>query len=467
MGPMKEDTTAPVKTGPRRPEGGTTLIVLVGLAIALLLSTALLNELRSGALLSETTLLYATLLFYVGAAALYLGFGVRGTEGYLRWASISTWLGLAANTAVVARHWYQAGHPPLTNLYETLLSFVWAVAVLTVVAERRYGVRVIGMITMPLAIAGVVLMEQLRTEVHPLSPLLQSNWLQVHVTLAILAYAACAVSFALAIMFLIQDRVETRTFLAIASAGTLAIYASIVVASVEKWGGLAGTGWAEIAIGHGLRLKAPLALLSWSMMAALAVVATPAVCCALGYRNWSERLVAVANRSLLAGILLQGLSLAVLLRLTGPSAAAGSGWLPTALGSSPFVLTGLVSSLLIAVFFLVLAWRRTELERLLPAAELLDRVTYRTICLAFPLLTLTIATGAYWANQAWGSYWSWDPKETWAVITWLVYALYLHMRITVGWRGRRAAYFAIAGFAVVIFTFFGVSYLLRGMHAFL
>ena len=107
------------------------------------------------------------------------------------------------------------------------------------------------------------------------------------------------------------------------------------------------------------------------------------------------------------------------------------------------------------------------MERLLPAADLLDRITYRAICVAFPLLTLTIATGAYWANQAWGSYWNWDPKETWAAITWLVYALYLHMRITIGWRGRRAAYFAIAGFAVVIFTFFGVTYLLRGMHAFL
>ena len=77
-----------------------------------------------------------------------------------------------------------------------------------------------------------------------------------------------------------------------------------------------------------------------------------------------------------------------------------------------------------------------------------------------------IATGAYWANRTWGSYWSWDPKETWAAITWLVYAGYLHMRITRGWRGRRAAYFAILGFGVVIFTFLGVTYLLPGLHAY-
>ena len=107
-----------------------------------------------------------------------------------------------------------------------------------------------------------------------------------------------------------------------------------------------------------------------------------------------------------------------------------------------------------------------DLQALLPSADTLDRVTYKTICIAFPLLTFMIATGAYWANRTWGSYWSWDPKETWAAITWLVYAGYLHMRITRGWRGRRAAYFAILGFGVVIFTFLGVTYLLPGLHAY-
>jgi cytochrome c-type biogenesis protein CcsB len=93
-------------------------------------------------------------------------------------------------------------------------------------------------------------------------------------------------------------------------------------------------------------------------------------------------------------------------------------------------------------------------------------VTYKTIGIAFPLLTLMIAAGAYWANRTWGSYWSWDPKETWAAITWFVYAIYLHMRLTRGMRGRVAAYFAVGGFVVVMFTFFGVTYLLPGLHAY-
>jgi cytochrome c-type biogenesis protein CcsB len=126
------------------------------------------------------------------------------------------------------------------------------------------------------------------------------------------------------------------------------------------------------------------------------------------------------------------------------------------------MLSGVFASLL----YLMLDWRRADLERLLPDANRIDSLTYKTIGLAFPLLTLMIAAGAYWANRTWGSYWSWDPKETWAAITWLVYAGYLHMRITRGWRGRRAAYFAILGFAVVMFTFFGVTYLLPGLHAY-
>ena len=142
------------------------------------------------------------------------------------------------------------------------------------------------------------------------------------------------------------------------------------------------------------------------------------------------------------------------------------GLYPTSLAASPFILGGMVTGVFASLLYLMLLWRRSDLESLLPSADTLDRVTYKTICIAFPLLTGMIAAGAYWANRTWGSYWSWDPKETWAAITWLVYAGYLHMRITRGWRGRRAAYFAILGFGVVIFTFLGVTYLLPGLHAY-
>ncbi|MEG3937203.1 MULTISPECIES: c-type cytochrome biogenesis protein CcsB [unclassified Microcoleus] len=99
-------------------------------------------------------------------------------------------------------------------------------------------------------------------------------------------------------------------------------------------------------------------------------------------------------------------------------------------------------------------------------AETLDNISYRIIGLGFPLLTVGIIAGAVWANEAWGSYWSWDPKETWALITWLVFAAYLHARITRGWQGRRPAILAATGFVVVWICYLGVNLLGKGLHSY-
>ncbi|MBD0334395.1 MAG: c-type cytochrome biogenesis protein CcsB [Cyanobacteria bacterium Co-bin13] len=102
----------------------------------------------------------------------------------------------------------------------------------------------------------------------------------------------------------------------------------------------------------------------------------------------------------------------------------------------------------------------------LTLADTLDNISYRIIGLGFPLLTIGIIAGAVWANEAWGSYWSWDPKETWALITWLVFAAYLHARITKGWQGRRPAILAASGFVVVWVCYLGVNLLGKGLHSY-
>lgn len=102
----------------------------------------------------------------------------------------------------------------------------------------------------------------------------------------------------------------------------------------------------------------------------------------------------------------------------------------------------------------------------LPSLEELDGLIYRVIRWAFPILTLGVLLGARWAYDAWGRYWGWDAKETWALITWLVYLIYLHMRLVVGWRGRKTAYLSLAGFGFVLFTYVGVNYL-SSLHGFL
>jgi cytochrome c-type biogenesis protein CcsB len=465
---------ARAKAEPQHETTGMTLIVMVGLAISFLLFMAFLNVVKSGNLLNETNLLFAALILYAGAGALYLGFGVTGTESYVKFASLATSVGLIANTAAIAHRWYEAGPPPFSSVYEMLLSFVWTLAVLTLVVEKKYGVKVIGTVTMPVAIVGVVLMQLLRTEVHPLVPALQSTWLHVHVTLAMLAYAACALSFALATMFLIQDKMKSETFLAVTSSSTLAIYASIVLTRFEKWGGLSLVAWnpeskSEVFLSKGVRLFVNIPDLGWLMVLALVVVGSPLVLYALSRLKKNDSFLTLANRAVFIGILLQIMALVMFLMRAHDGRYASldaDGLFPTSLAASPFILSALVGGIFISLLYLLLLWRRPELERMLPSSDNLDRITYKTISLAFPLLTLMIASGAYWANQTWGSYWSWDPKETWAAITWLVYAGYLHMRITRGWRGRRAAYFAILGFVIVMFTFFGVTYLLPGLHSY-
>jgi cytochrome c-type biogenesis protein CcsB len=102
----------------------------------------------------------------------------------------------------------------------------------------------------------------------------------------------------------------------------------------------------------------------------------------------------------------------------------------------------------------------------LTLAETLDNLSYRVIGLGFPLLTIGIISGAVWANEAWGAPWSWDPKETWALIVWLVFAAYLHARITRGWQGRRPAYLATVGFVVVWICYLGVNLLGKGLHSY-
>lgn len=103
--------------------------------------------------------------------------------------------------------------------------------------------------------------------------------------------------------------------------------------------------------------------------------------------------------------------------------------------------------------------------RLIPRTPVLDDLNYQMIVIGFLMLTLGIITGSVWAHSAWGSYWSWDPKETWSLITWLVYALVLHSRMVKGWKGKRIAVLSIIGFSCVLFTYFGVNYL-AGLHSY-
>ncbi len=266
-----------------------------------------------------------TLLFGV-ASVLYIAalYGKKDTLG-----KAGTWIcvvGAVTSTAAIAIRWIESykmgiGRIPVTNLYESLVFFAWAVNLFYLFVEWKYRNRTFGAFVVPIAFLTMVFAFTNESSIQPLVPALQSYWLHAHVITCFVGYAAFAVSAGVAVMFLLKAKQEEA-------------------------------------------------------------------------------------------------------RTTGG---------------------------VIALF---------------PGTKALDDLVYRAIVWGFPFLTAGIITGAAWANYAWGTYWSWDPKETWSLIVWLVYAAFLHARITRGWYGKRAAILSIVGFLATIMCDLGVNLVLSGLHSY-
>jgi cytochrome c-type biogenesis protein CcsB len=276
--------------------------------------------------MSNVLLFNLTTVLFGVASALYLGALYAKNE---KIAVYGTWICAAAavvSTAALGVRWYESyqmgiGRIPVTNLYESLVFFAWAVNLFHLIVERKYGSRTFGAFVMPIAFATMLFAVKSDSSIQPLVPALQSYWLHAHVITCFVGYAGFAVSAGAALMYLLKARQEEAK-----------------------------------------------------------------------------------------------------------------------------VSAGVVG--------------------LLPVCKTLDDLVYRAIIWGFPFLTAGIITGAAWANYAWGTYWSWDPKETWSLIVWLVYAAFLHARITRGWHGKRAAILSIAGFLATIFCYLGVNLVLSGLHSY-
>jgi cytochrome c-type biogenesis protein CcsB len=259
--------------------------------------------------------------FYLVGALAYLGYilFLRGPLSKAGTACVT--LGFASHTLALVTRYLEAGHTPVTNLYESLSFFAWMLIAILLIVHVKYHIKVLGAFLSPIALILMLFALALPKEIIPLAPVLQSLWHPVHVFFAFLGNAMFALGFCCAVMYLLQE--------------------------------------------HQLK---------------------------------SKKIGAIARR--------------------------------------------------------------------LPSLMVLDDLNYQSLKFGFPLLTLGIITGAIWAEYAWGRYWGWDPKETWSLITWFLYAALLHQRLTVGWRGRKAAIMAITGFAAVLFTFLGVNLLLPGLHSY-
>jgi ABC-type transport system involved in cytochrome c biogenesis permease subunit len=374
-----------------------------------------------------------------------------------------------AMTKALALRWVAAGwdHPPFTNMYESLVFFVWGIVVVYLVAEWRYRVKIAGAFVLPLAGLAMGLASlSPNKEIEPLVPALQSIWLHLHVAVASIGYAAFLTAFVFAVLFLLKDKVPLTRFIAVAAG-----FAVFAILGASR-GSLIASGQflldQTVEHGHGWT-KVPLPDGPEGKFAQIAVPgAGPVLLVALAGYLLAFVAALMAGRRTEARAPRQGLFAAFIV-LT-----LAMGWLvlqvrqmPDArLAANPYALAILVLAWLGSLLIVIFGWRYDELLAALPAASTLDKLGYRAILVGFPLMTLVIVTGAIWANKAWGRPWGWDPKETASLVTWIIYLLYLHTRLTAGWTGRRSNLIAIVGFLSVVFTYLGVNLLLSGLHAY-
>jgi cytochrome c-type biogenesis protein CcsB len=218
-----------------------------------------------------------------------------------------------------------------------------------------------------------------------------------------------------------------------------------------------GLRWVEsyqLGIGHAplSNLYESLVFFSWSVALALIIA----------WRRFGTDLVALLGVPIVFLILASTFLIDPSIRPLIP--ALQSNWLVAHVFTCFLGYSGFAVSF-VAALLLLLAKSSDKAAKLLPNKSTLDEIVYRSILIGFPLLTLGIITGAAWAEHAWGTYWSWDPKETWSLVTWLVYAGFLHARLSRGWSGGRTALLSVIGFCAVMFTYFGVNYL-PGLHSY-
>ena len=418
----------------------------------------------------SSSLFNACSLFYLLSTLFYIVFLVKRHRTVGMVASGAAWIGLAANTAALVLRWIAAGwdHPPFTNLYESLVFFAWGIALVYLLFEWKYRQKVVGafVLTMALAAMGLASLSP-NKEIEPLVPALQSWWLHIHVITASIGYAAFVVAFGFSIAFLLKDRTDLSRF------GIAAALLQLVTLVLVSQGSILTRGIYQLTRvtfieGNMQVVQDPTSHQAASiiipgvgilLLMTFVLYLTATILFFIKMKKQESQMGTHAFPVIGAAFGVQGLGIGWLVFKAGTMEEAS-------LSANPYGLTLLVLAWAAVGFLLLFSWKYDALLGLLPETEVLDNIEYKSIMVGFPFMTLLIVTGAIWANYAWGRYWGWDPKETWSLITWLIYAVYLHARFTAGWRGRRTAYISIIGFISVIFTYLGVNIFLSGLHSY-
>jgi cytochrome c-type biogenesis protein CcsB len=399
-------------------------------------------------------------LSYLVAMVLYISYLAFKKNGIGKAASGVTYFGLVVQTIALLLRWRESyqmdiGRVPLSNLYESLVFFTWSMVLIYVIVEYKYKTRAFGAFVMPVAFLALAFINVsgVSAEITPLVPALKSNWLFYHVMISFLGYAAFGVAFAISMIYLLMDTEERgRTVNLLYALGVIIVLAPLgyYMASLGErmktafWMGIGVLVliWFIYLIVAGAKNR-PQVFLFWSLCVTLAIGLLTAMAIDFFYLITLKHL---ATGESFKKHMFESTFLNPSLSITLVSWAAIMG------------LFGLVWSQGMRL--------KNLLKQYMPAQDQLDDVTYRMIAIGWPLLTGGIITGAVWANSAWGTYWGWDPKETWSLITWFIYAIYLHARYVRGWKGTQMAVISAVGFLAVIFTYLGVNLVLSGLHSY-
>jgi cytochrome c-type biogenesis protein CcsB len=405
---------------------------------------------------------YISTVLFVASAALY------GVNFFLRKkfnlaGRVAAFIGFLVQSAGMTIRWVQTGQPIFISLYEMLLWFAWGAVLIMLIAELRFRYKDLGFFVLPfvIIIMGIVLLMPVKGS-GVLVPALQSLWLYIHVAVAIISYAAFLVGFAAAIMYFIKKNIKQSWF-----AFWVSVFTTIVLLLINRGELITGRSL-NIYLRFEGRLRLAAAFKDVGLILFLAFIFF-AISSVIHFfisikkqkSQSKKRKDGIGGLIFAAGVfgLFAGLAMMIFRLATHDFLKVTS---------QPAILAFLLSTLIISAFCLLVISKFDDFRERLPDNDLLDNLQYYSVKIGFPFLTLTIITGAFWANKAWGSYWGNDPKEWAAAVTWLVYAAYLHMRMTRGWSGIKAAVILVIGFAAVIFTLLGVTYLSPGgLHSYI
>ncbi|MGE7184794.1 c-type cytochrome biogenesis protein CcsB [Peribacillus sp. NPDC006672] len=387
----------------------------------------------------SSNFLYAAFLLYLLATFLFGGSikDKRGAEEKKqnRWAKLGifiTILGFTAQIGYFITRWIAAGHAPVSNLFEFTTFFGMMLVGAFILIYFLYKTPALGLFALPIALLIIAYASMFPTEISPLIPALQSDWLHIHVTTAATGQSILAISFVAAIIYLVkfvdQTQSSKRTFWLEVIMFTLVstIGFVIITSTFAAMDYKANFDWVDK---HGAEVKQEFNL--------PALVGPNE-----GKLTEADRFEPLVNMPALINAK----------KLNTVIWSIGMG----------LVLYGLIR--LIA--------RKRVAALIKPIVKnvnlnLLDEISYRSVLIGFPVFTLgALIFAMIWAQVAWTRFWGWDPKEVWALVTWLFYAAFLHLRMSKGWQGEKSAWLAVIGFAIMIFNLIFVNLVIAGLHSY-